>query len=985
MARAGEAADGDAGERDTDFRARRAAADAKVEAARRRAAIKQAQRRGEDPPTFEAGAEDDAGVELEGSGGGGGAGAAASLRGAALERAAHDDADGLRAVRGVSVRIEGAGGDDGAAGGSGGGDDSGAARAISIADGGERASGGSESESIDLDRGEDSGDDDASESESIDLASGGSESESIDLDGGEDSGDDNASESESIDLRVGDAADEEAEEEEEEGTDGDDATDEAAPLLPLLPRLSMAPAAPPGGEVSTERDSGGGGAAATKETDRCAGRRRAGRRVSFATPIESTEADRLLDDGGSEAAALAAAAEAAPGAAAAHGARDRYAHLRHRHHFDARFGYFMNVSTQSLPVRPRSLSGSDELRDGGAVWWCLAGDVVRAEERSEGAIRVAGLWGSGWLSTRLDGRCALQPIALERVVTSEEYNAYAATSRARATDTDSGDDEGSCGAAAMALESLVHRFAALRALNPEAGITSDVIAHVLPAYAPAMAAHDFLREFDADGDGRLCFDEYRAADAKLVAQWRMAKHWSLFAIADVDRDGVLNHDEALPLLPLSAGKPHLPKWMARFDRAGKHGVLTLGDWPALVLAARSDDQRTVVGASITMSIFIAYIKTAKAVMAVFATETIEGVAYLKSEIGTRAYTDEHKIAMAVAVVYTIVFILGVPIATGYIYFLNRDRMAHRHIRATFGFLFEGYRPKVFYWELVVLLRKVLILAVALFWDDAFLQSIAACFLLVASIIIHVACMPYEDMFLNVAELASLVALTMLVLLSMMLWYARLRSDVVALYELGVTVTLAVVYGGLIAALVGRAALLVLRERSAAIVRLAPRTRPLFETFVAWREWLRLNCSGMSRREWERDGRHAIPAADDPWTFMRARAAAAKRVDASSGGAALDETKLEAMQRLLRRTLRGEGSAAREGTRGATSGRADEEGGVGERSGAADGAEEAPPLTWRHSTQCIEVLNPASAAAAAAARRGEEPFPTSGGRSGAFAL
>jgi hypothetical protein len=173
---------------------------------------------------------------------------------------------------------------------------------------------------------------------------------------------------------------------------------------------------------------------------------------------------------------------------------------------------------------------------------------------------------------------------------------------------------------------------------------------------------------------------------------------------------------------------------------------------------------------------------------------------------------------------------------------------------------------------------------------------------------------------------------------------------------------------------------VLRERSAAIVRLAPRTRPLFETFVAWREWLRLNCSGMSRREWERDGRHAIPATDDPWTFMRARAAVAKSVDASVGGAALDETKLEAMQRLLRRTRRGEGSAAREGTRGETSGRADEEEGGEERSGA----EEEPRSTRWRSTQ-LEVLNPASVAAAAAARRGEEPFPTSGGRTGAFAL
>ena len=90
---------------------------------------------------------------------------------------------------------------------------------------------------------------------------------------------------------------------------------------------------------------------------------------------------------------------------------------------------------------------------------------------------------------------------------------------------------------------------------------------------------------------------------------------------------------------------------------------------------------------------------------------------------------------------------------------------------------------MFFWEFTVLLRKVLLLGVALFWEDAFLQSVVGIFVLMLSIVTHMACWPYNEAFLNIAELCTLISLFTMVALSILLWYVQQRSDSVELYEL----------------------------------------------------------------------------------------------------------------------------------------------------------------------------------------------------------
>ena len=240
--------------------------------------------------------------------------------------------------------------------------------------------------------------------------------------------------------------------------------------------------------------------------------------------------------------------------------------------------------------------------------------------------------------------------------------------------------------------------------------------------------------------------------------------------------------------------------------------------------------------------------------------------------------------------YGFVFIICIPIGAMYIIFINRSRFTTRKVQAAFGFLFEGYRPKMFFWEFVVMLRKVVVLGVALFWEDAFLQSITALFVLVVSIIIHMACWPYEELFLNVAELCSLLCLFTLVAFAVLLWYVQQpgKTDHLLAYELIVSTIIFLAYGGLLVALFFRIIYLEIRERSKVLVEKIPGLLPLFQWFVKSEEWLHFN---LTKQE--------LQGQDEMWGFLR-KVRIVGEVAASDG---INETKGEKAKRLLGRMRR----------------------------------------------------------------------------------
>ena len=81
------------------------------------------------------------------------------------------------------------------------------------------------------------------------------------------------------------------------------------------------------------------------------------------------------------------------------------------------------------------------------------------------------------------------------------------------------------------------------------------------------------------------------------------------------------------------------------------------------------------------------------------------------------------------------------------------------VRRRYGFLFDGYDAERgwAWWEAVVMLRKVLVTAIAVFLDDSFMQVYAATILLTVALVAQAYVSPFTSDLHNNLELLSLVA------------------------------------------------------------------------------------------------------------------------------------------------------------------------------------------------------------------------------------
>ena len=288
---------------------------------------------------------------------------------------------------------------------------------------------------------------------------------------------------------------------------------------------------------------------------------------------------------------------------------------------DTRFGFFHVSRATRLRVEPRSEEGNLHTHS------VKKGDAVRAEEKRDGFIRVAGTWGAGWLPIAdVDGAPVLVPLPATQVVLSADFNCRAAAplpfELQPVTALEDADKP----------DAVAHRFRALEAISPDLGVARDTLQHVMPAGCSIDEVQRFLRKYDHDGDGKLSLTEFRLADAELLEMWRFKKMWPRFACADVDRDGILNVVELAPMLPLTADGADALRWMTLFDIAGAHGYVTLADFPRMEHVVQRDNVFSLVCSSVTMSVFLTYLKAAKAVMSIFSIERVNGRAYLKQYV-----------------------------------------------------------------------------------------------------------------------------------------------------------------------------------------------------------------------------------------------------------------------------------------------------------------------------------------------------------------
>ena len=465
-------------------------------------------------------------------------------------------------------------------------------------------------------------------------------------------------------------------------------------------------------------------------------------------------------------------------------------------------------------------------------WVVRHGDVVRAERIEQlpgdsGArfLHLSGPWGEGWVPDSLADGTAL----LLEVDRREMTDPAAAVVERHHRDE------------------LRHCFATICAMTPEttSAAASDCVArasieYVLPAKMNSAKQDAFFASYDADGDGSIDFAEFVAMYPALRKVWRFESAWAEFQHLDESGDGTLEKAELRALVPQGSSEAELGDWMRRFDKGSK-GYLTLSDFVAIDGAVRRDMLMLSVGTAFVLTTYFVYSRVTKAILSVFSMEKIEGDLYLKLEVGTPAMNLKHIAMMVLSSIYLLIFSAGVPLVGLLCMFYMRHQHGERRFATMAGFLMDGYRDEVaWFWEFVVLLRKLVILGVSLFIWEPFLQSFAAVVVLVVALSVQLYVQPFQLTALNLLEIASLTSLLAIQLTGVLMWYKQLpeNSDNVALYRAGATVLLFAVNGAVIASFVAVTLWYYIKQKSKAIVQWLPCTLPLFEAVVHAEEELR---------------------------------------------------------------------------------------------------------------------------------------------------
>lgn len=103
--------------------------------------------------------------------------------------------------------------------------------------------------------------------------------------------------------------------------------------------------------------------------------------------------------------------------------------------------------------------------------------------------------------------------------------------------------------------------------------------------------------------------------------------------------------------------------------------------------------------------------------------------------------------------------IGIPGGAFFVLYRRRhllrdpDPEVRYHVKVKFGFLYAGFEIPFYYWECVIMLRKVLVISIVVFFSQfgALVQTGAALGLVYLAYNAHLWAMPYEDDILDDLE------------------------------------------------------------------------------------------------------------------------------------------------------------------------------------------------------------------------------------------
>jgi hypothetical protein len=184
--------------------------------------------------------------------------------------------------------------------------------------------------------------------------------------------------------------------------------------------------------------------------------------------------------------------------------------------------------------------------------------------------------------------------------------------------------------------------------------------------------------------------------------------------------------------------------------------------------------------SLVVMFFIAHPSIIKLMFGVFNCKQIDvGEYWLSAYLNIRCWDALHyRYAMAVALPSIILWGILTPTSALILLVRFRKYLDDLNVRIRFGFLYTGYQAQMYYWEFVILYRKVLIIVFAVFFTNISVPMQALCVMLVliVAFILQMKKNPYVTPVLNDLELRGILTGTMTIYCGLFFLTSGMDSD-----------------------------------------------------------------------------------------------------------------------------------------------------------------------------------------------------------------
>eukprot|EP00946_MAST-07B_sp_MAST-7B-sp1_P004566 g4566.t1 len=152
--------------------------------------------------------------------------------------------------------------------------------------------------------------------------------------------------------------------------------------------------------------------------------------------------------------------------------------------------------------------------------------------------------------------------------------------------------------------------------------------------------------------------------------------------------------------------------------------------------------------TVTAILFLMYPTMCEKAFAMFSCKTIGGIEYLQVDLEEPCYESRHlSMTLLLGLPQLFLYVLGLPLLILKFLKRNRAHLFKNPVALTrWGLFFKGYKEDRYYWELVITLRKVCVVALSVFGRELGVQrqSLVVILILLACIILEIVGQPFKE-------------------------------------------------------------------------------------------------------------------------------------------------------------------------------------------------------------------------------------------------